>query len=288
MGRASFNLKKRQQKKGGRKLKKLWHQERTKKKIRDAEDDGYLRKARTVLDWEQRPENFDEKNLANLCHMTRRRMDLCHQQFSDDENLSFHSTYELDLLKNTHDEYIQSPEGTEHVDSLESVEGSKEGDCKTDPADDACQSVMSNEEEASNKDDRTSSAASFKAVSGHQDARTKLRGLSCFHNLGTNSLLSDDTEHESSNLSHPEQNNSASENVNSERSKIARKLFLNTQITWRRLSSALRRIAVSPCSTMRCMLETKWTPMMAHRWLSTAIFLLSLILFITYKFCWRR
>ena len=214
-------------------------------------------------------------------------MDLCHQQFSDDENLSFHSTYELDLLKNTHDEYIQSPEGTEHVDSLESVEGSKEGDCKTDPADDACQSVMSNEEETSNKGDRTSSAASLKAVSGHQEARTKSHRLSCFDNLGSNSLLSDDTEHESSNLSHHEQNNSASENVNSEKNKIARKLFLNTQITWRRLKSVSRTIMLSPCSTMRCMLETKWTPLMAHRLLSTIVFLLSLILFITYKFCWR-
>ena len=91
----------------------------------------------------------------NLCHMNRKRMDLSLQKFSDDEQLSCH---ELDILNNTHDDYIQSPEGTDNVDTQKSEEGSKEGRCQVELLDDVCQSIMSNEEETSHREDHTSSA----------------------------------------------------------------------------------------------------------------------------------
>lgn len=125
--------------------------------------------------------------MANLCHMNRKKLGICNQKFSDDEQLSFHSTVDLDLLKNTQDDYIQSPEGSEIIDSAESQEGSKDGDCKIDNQD-AGNSVLSNEEDGSNKFEKTYTRS------------REFPGL----NVGPNSLLSDDTEHESSNLSHAE------------------------------------------------------------------------------------
>lgn len=85
---------------------------------------------------------------------------------------------------------------------------------------------MSNEEHSSNPDQNTASVASILAVTGHQEASTKPMNSSSYYTIGSTSLLSDDTEHESSNLSHAELNNSASETIHSGPNRITRNLFM--------------------------------------------------------------
>ena len=95
-------------------------------------------------------------------------------------------------------------------------------------------------------------------------------------------MLSDDTEHESSNnLSFAELNNSASETLNAGTRQLAGNLFLNTYYSWRRLKNAAKNVINSPLKTLKLMLNTKWTPLHWHRLLSTLIFIFSLLLFIT-------
>ena len=111
--------------------------------------------------------DFSEKNIANFGLITNVTDDAFNQCFSDDELV--YSPHELDLIKNTNDEYIQSPDEQEQDDEQKSLDGSEHdlSKDKTETVDSASHSVMSNEEHSSNHDQNTSSAASIQAVAGH-------------------------------------------------------------------------------------------------------------------------